>query len=193
MLPIVNTATVATTTFDPDHGNDSDQATITVARAVSPAPGGPGGGAPPSRPRRPVAVVARPEPAPRRPRRHDLVGPSGGDATLEAAPSLAAVPSDTPSAKADVGTTVPLVKGVASVTLTCGTGASCKGTVQLVIGGKKAGTKGFSLEAGAKKTLKIRLSSSAKKALKRAKGKGKVVVTVGGAKPVTRNVKLVGV
>ena len=33
-LNIVNTAQVATTTFDPDHGNDQDSATITVSKAA---------------------------------------------------------------------------------------------------------------------------------------------------------------
>ncbi len=44
LLPIVNTATVATTTFDSDHSNDSDSATIHVARAAGTGGGGGGGG-----------------------------------------------------------------------------------------------------------------------------------------------------
>ncbi len=47
LLPIVNTATVATTAFDPDHSNDSDSATIHVARAAGSVGGGGGGGGTP--------------------------------------------------------------------------------------------------------------------------------------------------
>jgi uncharacterized repeat protein (TIGR01451 family)/fimbrial isopeptide formation D2 family protein len=49
VVTVVNTATVATTTYDPDPANDTSSATVTVARAagsVSPAPSGPGLAAP---------------------------------------------------------------------------------------------------------------------------------------------------
>jgi hypothetical protein len=92
------------------------------------------------------------------------------------------------------------VKGsTASVPLTCtgNPGVSCKGslTATIKVRGKKkpvtVGKKGFSVAAGAKKTVKLSLNRKGRKALKHAKShklKTKVTVKLGSKKVAGKNV-----
>jgi murein tripeptide amidase MpaA len=61
------------------------------------------------------------------------------------------------------------------------TGAKCKGTLRLRKGGKRYGTKTFTIAAGKTATLSVKLRKSAFRAVKRAKRGKKVSLTLRGA------------
>ena len=85
-------------------------------------------------------------------------------------------------------------KGVVSLKIACGSAGCASGKASIQTGGASAaktlGSKGFSLGANKSKTVKIKLSKSARKSvIKRRKLSAKAVVTVGASK-VSKSIKI---
>lgn len=74
---------------------------------------------------------------------------------------------------------------VATVPVSCGSSKSCSGTVELVVDGKRIASGKFSKSG----TAKVKLSARARKAIAKRK-KVQVRVTVKGAKPTTKTLKV---
>jgi hypothetical protein len=124
--------------------------------------------------------------------------------TSSPSPTPTASPSPTPTPPAalvaDLGKVGKRLKlsrsGRVSIPFRCRTSgagaapATCTGKLKLTIKGKTVGRLKFSLPPGQSKTLKVKLSRKARRALKRATA-AKLTVTLSGEKAKTKKVKLV--
>jgi len=137
VLPVVNTAHVATTTFDPELANNASSATITIARAAGSVD------EPTPDPTPDPTPTPTPTPAPLAPVTPPAPDPGPSDRTI--APSFGTV------TVASTGTT-------ATVPVTCAKGAkTCTGTVSLSVT-VASGTR--SAAAAKAKTKKVVLGSA---------------------------------
>lgn len=118
---------------------------------------------------------------------------NGGGGQPQAKPKPTVPPAGVVAASAKAG------KRLVTVALSCAPGAACAGKVTLKAGVKAGGktktvvlgTGSYTLAAGKKRTLTVKLSTAGVRALKKARRlKVQVVVAVTGGKAVTRTVTL---
>lgn len=123
-----------------------------------------------------------------------LVAPSSGAATSECPPGTTDTTYCTPGLTLEAHTTRATGGGVTEVAVGCAeSGPTCKGTVQLVVGGNTVGSSGFTIKPGESADVKVQLSPSARRKLAcTGKLRVKVVTVINGKKTTIGHVTIKG-